>query len=479
MVSLSEKQENYTQIAEKAKNLIILAKSLNTIQIEDSLQALSRLDEAALTQVIQQKIQAYQQAQNKKNASNPNDNNFMLQDRDNSQNQQTFSGSWYFYNPAALSYGDTEFKRKWGNRTLSDHWRRRDKTIQEENSEQETTEQDPKNLNTDPSKKEYYLQNIKKTAADFDASDKKIREALFAAGNIYYDFINEKTEAKNIYNQIIKRFPQSEEALESLYRQYIMAYEAKQNKEAEAYKNEIIGRFPESSRAKSLKDPNYLERQRNARGYSETNYAQAFEQYNRGQYQQSLNILNTALAEYPDNHLGAKMRLLSAMNNGKQQLLPQYIDGLRLVIKNYPTGPEAQLAKDMLVVAEKGRISGKPIGQIYANHPTDLQQAAIWLKADKAQVGQIKFEIAKFNGTYDQRTNFSISEYPMQQGYLLAIRPFANQTDAQNYLLKILATPNLKQYLSDTPSFSIDQTNLETLGKDKDPQLYLEYLNKP
>ena len=32
----------------------------------------------------------------------------------------TSGGKWYFYNPATLSFGLSEFRKKWGNRKLED-----------------------------------------------------------------------------------------------------------------------------------------------------------------------------------------------------------------------------------------------------------------------------------------------------------------------------------------------------------------------
>ena len=36
-------------------------------------------------------------------------------------------GKWYFYNQAALTFGRTEFRRRWGDRKLEDNWRRSNK----------------------------------------------------------------------------------------------------------------------------------------------------------------------------------------------------------------------------------------------------------------------------------------------------------------------------------------------------------------
>ena len=51
--------------------------------------------------------------------------------RNSNRNEQfgnnTSGGKWYFYNPATLSFGMSEFRKKWGKRKLEDDWRRKDK----------------------------------------------------------------------------------------------------------------------------------------------------------------------------------------------------------------------------------------------------------------------------------------------------------------------------------------------------------------
>jgi hypothetical protein len=37
-------------------------------------------------------------------------------------------GKWYFYNQTALTFGRTEFHKRWGDRKLEDNWRRSNKT---------------------------------------------------------------------------------------------------------------------------------------------------------------------------------------------------------------------------------------------------------------------------------------------------------------------------------------------------------------
>ena len=39
------------------------------------------------------------------------------------------AGAWYFYNPSAISFGLSEFLKRWGTRKLEDNWRRSEKDL--------------------------------------------------------------------------------------------------------------------------------------------------------------------------------------------------------------------------------------------------------------------------------------------------------------------------------------------------------------
>ena len=45
----------------------------------------------------------------------------------NNFGQNVSGGQWYFYNPATLSFGLSEFRKTWGKRKLEDDWRRSNK----------------------------------------------------------------------------------------------------------------------------------------------------------------------------------------------------------------------------------------------------------------------------------------------------------------------------------------------------------------
>ena len=80
------------------------------------------------------------------------------------QSNQTQGGKWYFYNPATLSYGLSEFRKKWGKRKLEDDWRRinkktNDSGVLDSNSTGNIKNKTDQNLRSE----QYYLEQIPST----------------------------------------------------------------------------------------------------------------------------------------------------------------------------------------------------------------------------------------------------------------------------------------------------------------------------
>ncbi len=98
-------------------------------------------------------------------------------------------GGWYFYNQSALTFGRTEFRRRWGDRRLEDNWRRSNKaraaftapTAAENGEEQQTGD----STATAPERtKEYYLRNLPLTDSLMSLSVSKSANALLGEGKI-------------------------------------------------------------------------------------------------------------------------------------------------------------------------------------------------------------------------------------------------------------------------------------------------------
>ena len=164
MLFLDQKYADYEAVDAKSKNLSELVKSLLIIQNEDSLQSVAKLPARERNQVIDNLIAEIIKAEEQKKLEEQQQQINSMLFQQNQQNQNlttTSSGKWYFYNPSTLSFGISEFKKKWGNRKLEDDWRRKNKAIVMPVNGEETTDGTDsitKPAITDNKKREYYMQ---------------------------------------------------------------------------------------------------------------------------------------------------------------------------------------------------------------------------------------------------------------------------------------------------------------------------------
>ena len=123
---LPKDEKRYAVIKNRQEVLSDFVLHLNTISNNDSLIGLVSITPDSLEKLINQTlyVQEAEATKKKEKAETLSSNvNFYT-----TSTQVTISastqGEWYFYNTLELSRGLSEFKRKWGQRTLNDNWRR-------------------------------------------------------------------------------------------------------------------------------------------------------------------------------------------------------------------------------------------------------------------------------------------------------------------------------------------------------------------
>jgi tetratricopeptide (TPR) repeat protein len=127
---IDQKHPDYQLLKARSQNLNILVSQLTIIQTEDSLQKVAKMSEAERTALIQRIINEIVIAESEGKTSAYTDRYNVGQYYENERRFQTNiqqEGKWYFYNQAALAFGRTEFRRRWGERKLEDNWRRLNK----------------------------------------------------------------------------------------------------------------------------------------------------------------------------------------------------------------------------------------------------------------------------------------------------------------------------------------------------------------
>jgi tetratricopeptide (TPR) repeat protein len=254
----------YEEMFTKSKSLTRLVKEINILQLADSLLLLGKLPRQELYARIdaiiageRNKEELARQKQQEQLLDQQYGSEVSMQNQ--ARQQATTEGAgWYFYNDAAKSMGFREFKLKWGNRKLEDHWQRANKTVvnftasNPEESNPEVDEAVPSQPAYSKLSREYYLSSIPSTDSAFLALNTNAELALNNMGMIYKNELKDYERANESFKTLIKRFPSSVYLLPAYYNLYSIAKDQNSQAMTDYYKNIIINQYPQSMYSKVL-----------------------------------------------------------------------------------------------------------------------------------------------------------------------------------------------------------------------------------
>lgn len=337
--SLPPDYENYEAIKARQEVLNEFVTNLNVIQWQDSLLRLSSLDSVALRAVVDSAYQAKKALAEKKVGKKKKRNRIEIDSPDNvfgngdGGSIGDESADWYFGNPSAMSLGQTEFRRIWGDIVLEDNWRRSlrssnaavtnagagDSTTVASNEKPEVEE-----VPADPVGAEYQKVNsqIPRTDEQKKEALKKIEDAYFNVGDIYYFKLKENDNAADYFTRLLDRFPDTEHEPEILYRLYLI-YKDTDPATSGKYAQLLRTRHPDSTYARTLDNPNYAKESNLAVEKQKALYSEAYARYLDRDYINASQLLKEA------NALGAStftptIRLLEILIVGKTEDVTRY-----------------------------------------------------------------------------------------------------------------------------------------------------------
>ncbi len=343
--ALPPSHPEFELINKKKENLDLLAKNLSIIAEEDTLQMLSKLSEKdrneKLDQILLQKIKP--QGASKVMTGEQTTGNFGSFSNQTNNN----SGSrFYFDNPAALSQGFSDFKRRWGNRALEDNWRISQKSANIQNNQTFSvvdTQSEPDagfNANSGSEAeladlKNAYIRKIPKSNEDLAASNLRIADAYFEVGTYYREVLNMNSEAITAFETLLERMPAYENRFAVYYNLYRLYAEVEVEK-TNAYKNKILEGSPNSVYAKVILDPEYSEKQdQQDRALTEA-YEKIFEIFSNKRYEEAQACIREAEMIFGNNRLSTQLAYLNAIALGHLQSLTAFELALKSIIKNFP-----------------------------------------------------------------------------------------------------------------------------------------------
>lgn len=326
------------------------------IRQEDSLQRIAAMSEQDRTKYLEVlAAQLRQQAAAQEAANNAPGNNYNY--NPNLPGQQLLSGvpmpganstdpnqaEWYFYNPNSKSIGFTEFKKRWGNRALSDNWRRANAGAPISIAPQPDETIDPTllvtgNASPDSITGKSLLKNLPLTPEKVQASRVKQQDAMFDLGKIYHDQLEDAPQAIETYDSLLIRYPDHPKKEEVLYSLYIWYGQLNKQDMANKYKHQILQQYPTSNFANIIQYGN-KPTDKNVGKIQEisTAYDTAYIQYLTGRYPEALDQINRIDSTYGYSSLQSRLDLLQAMTYIKVDTsAARGTAALQQVVKKYP-----------------------------------------------------------------------------------------------------------------------------------------------
>lgn len=515
MQFLPEEYPNYEELKEKTEILTNLITNLQAIQVEDSLQRMATMPEEERNAIIDKIIKkiAEEEARQREMERERRQSLSMLEQANRQQNRNMQrSGGWYFSNPQAVSFGFTEFNKKWGRRKLEDLWRLSDKQVTSFGEEEELAAADsiPADsaamaVETDPKKREFYLQDLPMTEEQLAESNATIEEALYNIGYIYKDGLKNNEKSIEAFEELIEKFPDHEHKLQVYYQLYKNYEEVPDEEMASHYKNLIVKDFPDSDYAKIIVDPNYnlvLEAQRNA---ASKLYENTYQAYMNNQYYLVINNYNEAVTNYPESNLFSKFEFLKAMSLGKVQDLDTLATSLQMLVDSFPNSEVTPLAEDILARLrpdEEGKmqLEEKPIvdagesttGEtpeegtaefttVYKTNKGAVHFFMALVDASKTNINALKIRMSDFNTKYFRTAQLKINSIVFQDDIqIVTVGNFENAAKAQDYYNALTNDNYITSQLPnvDGSLFTISVDNYPIFYREKNIEGYFDYYNR-
>lgn len=516
MTVLPKDYPGYDLIAEKKKNLSALVANLNTIALEDSLQRLANLSDKERNKVVDNIISKIEEEEERKKeeakqAELNNASNTQTQNTNTSAQNTGSASSWYFYNPATVSFGVTEFNKKWGARKLEDNWRRSEKAqdvlanqnATEEEEQTDSTETKTNDVATaskgtasNKKDKDFYLKKIPLTPEAVAKSNGRIVDAYYNAGTIYKEQLLNNNKSIETFEELMKRFPDNKYKLSTYYNLY-RTYMAMGNEtKAEYYKNILLKDFPDSEYAKIIKNPSYAKDIMASRGVIENFYAKTYQLYSEGQYAQALANCQLADTSYAKSALMPQFSFLKALSIGRTQDINAFESALIQVTIKYPKDPVKDKAQEILDLIKKQKASQTTAIGPDSTVVVDTNQVkpkfifkeegdyywVIIISNGKGDMNKFKTKLSDANQTAFGTQNLAISSVFLDmQHQLVSVKNFPGKTSAMNYFnfFKDTSKPVFADLEAGTfQSFIISADNYVTFYKDKNIEEYQQFFSQ-
>jgi len=498
---LKKDDDAYPRVSKRSEVLDALVVYIEAVELQDSLQRLSRMTDderlAVVNKIIADLIKKEKEDQKKAQQDQYQANQNALQEQMQANRPTTAptvpnaaappgsSDEFYFYNQQAVAIGKSAFQQKWGRRNLEDDWRRRNKSNPlsfDSNDNLATNDTIPndtiqnnadsgaaqgqsageKTASTDTHDPQFYLQQIPVTPEELAASDLIIANGLFNMGVIYKDMLEDNHLSLETFQTLDTRFPENENRETAYYYMYLIYWQDGNMEMANLYKAKIREGFPKSDIAIAMADPDYEYNQKRMEVVQDSLYQQTYADYLAGNAMDVRKNYEWVSTKYSQSKLMPKFMLLNALSFAQTNEPDTFKVLLKNLIDKYPKEDVSALASDMMKGFQRGLLlsaSGDKMlaqgslfnihfsesGEIIASDST-LQFSAetatphvLLLIYPKGSVDEnlLLYTIAEYNFGNFMISDFGLEKSTVEEVGMLRITGFNSQDEVMQYLNKI------------------------------------------
>jgi tetratricopeptide (TPR) repeat protein len=485
---LNQKYPDLPALKTKSQSLNTLVSQLTIIQTEDSLQKVASMPEPERNALIASMIAKIIKAESEGKVSEYSDRYNLGQFYENERRFQgniNQEGKWYFYNQAALTFGRTEFRRRWGDRKLEDNWRRSNKaratTAQFAGNPDEASKNgsDTSAAKLDYKKPEFYLKNLPLNDSLLIISNDKIANALLNAGKAYAERIPDLARATETFESLIKRFPGSELVPETLYNLYKINKE-KNGSKSETYRQRLLEKYPESEFARILSDPAYYEKKMADLQMSEKLYQEAYKTYTSEKFGDAVTLCNDALKKYPQDLLAPKFLLLRAYCVARISDERSFKEELNNLVKSWPETTESKKALEIIAflnqkIPELKIEEDKVIAaELYVADKTIPHVFTLIITDPAFNINLATFDVISYNIDNYTNNNYRTEGLLVDNKYIMiTVSGFSDYAQTFRYYDAFKTNQIIRNASSaKMMTFIISPNNLKVLASDKNPGRY-------
>lgn len=495
----------YETALNKKRNLTNLVNNLNVITVEDSLQRIAGLSEKDRDDYIEELMAKAVEEENRRKEQEELDKQNALnipQNQANPNQAQTPGGgsTWYFYNPSTLSFGFTEFLKRWGNRKLEDNWRRINRqTISNIADDEDIAGGETGGETAEAAKgggavkdKAAYLKSLPLTAEQKKKSTDKIIEAYYNMGMIYKEQLLNNQKSIETFEELLKRFPKNKYELASYYQLYRLYLSMNNSVKADKYKNILLRNYPESEYSQIIKNPDFGKALAVSKNKLEDFYAETYEQYKKGNYQEVINRTTEAERDFPKSEIAPKLEFLRALSIGYVKSVNDLEIALKVIVAKYPQDPVKDQAQEILKAIAKQKEGQKEVthsvqdsttvpGKEFKIAPAAEHFLVIIVTEQNFNPESLRKMISDFNAASFSTVKLDVSSIIFDADkQMVSVKTFPNQEKGMNYYHAIKADNKISRSLElkNYRMFLINQQNYALLYKEKKVEDYMKFFTE-